>query len=118
MTQQQLDYLKSNGVDVDGTLGRFMGRIEMFEKFIFRFLDDKNYALLNDSLEKSDVKEAFMAAHTLKGVCANLGLNPLREASSEITELLRAEKLDEAKEYFINVKDAYEKMVEVINSVK
>lgn len=118
MTQEQLNVLKSNGIDVDGTLSRFMGRVEMFEKFIFRFLEDKNYSVLCDEIENANVKEAFVAAHTLKGVCANIGLNPLNLAASEITELLRAEKLEEAKEYLPNVKAAYDKMVDVINSVK
>ncbi len=118
MTQEQLGLLKISGIDVDGTLNRFMGRIEMFEKFIFKFLDDNNYSDLCASMDNADVKNAFVAAHTLKGVCANLGLNPLYEASSEITELLREEKLEAAKEYLPKVKEAYDKMVEVINSVK
>lgn len=118
MTKEQLDILKSKDIDVDGTLSRFMGRVEMFEKFIIKFLDDNNYSDLCSAMDNSDVKNAFVAAHTLKGVCANLGLNPLNEASSEITELLREEKLEEAKEYLPKVKEAYEKMVEVINSVK
>ena len=32
---------------------------------------------------------AFRAAHTLKGVCANLGFERLRASASDLTELLR-----------------------------
>ena len=41
-------------------------------------------------MESGDRKEAFEAAHSLKGVLGNLSLTPLYEPTSEMTELLRA----------------------------
>ncbi len=98
--------LEEGGADVDITLKRFMGNEAIYMKFILKFLDDKNYDVIMDSLSKKDYAGAFAGAHSLKGVSGNLGLTPVYEASSSITELLRdkqdeevdVEKLNEARE--------------------
>ena len=61
----------------------------LVKKFITKFLDDGTYQELCRAMEQGDRELAFRAAHTLKGVCANLGLERLRRSSSELTELLR-----------------------------
>lgn len=98
--------LEEGGADVDVTLKRFMGNEAIYMKFILKFLDDKNYDMIMDSLAKKDYAGAFAGAHSLKGVSGNLGLTPVYEVSSLITELLRdkqdeevdIEKLNEARE--------------------
>ena len=40
---------------------------------------------------------AFRAAHTLKGVAANMGLLRMQEAASALTEALRAGDMDSAR---------------------
>ena len=45
---------------------------------------------------------AFRAAHTLKGVCMNLGFDHLYKPSFEITESLRASNLELALQQFDN----------------
>lgn len=92
--------LEESGADVDITLKRFMGNEAIYMKFILKFLEDKNYDMIMESLEKKDYAGAFAGAHSLKGVSGNLGLNPVYEASSQITELLRdkpAEEIDTQK---------------------
>lgn len=58
-------------------------------KFLVRILDDKNMELLVSSVEARDLKEAFRAAHTMKGICLNLSLTKLGNAVSDMTEILR-----------------------------
>lgn len=81
--------LIENGADVEGTLHRFMGNEALFSKFLLKFKDDKNYAGLTESLDQGNYEEAFKFAHTLKGVSANLGLEPICGPVSALTELLR-----------------------------
>ncbi len=91
--------LKENGADVEGTLHRFMNNDALFLKFILKF-KDQNYAILKKHLDEKNYEEAFKAAHTLKGVSANLGLNPIFDRASAVTELLRgkdASEVDAAK---------------------
>ncbi len=88
-------------------LGRFR-RETMIQKFALKFLNDTSFEELTKTLEAGETSEAFRAAHTLKGVCANLSFKRLADSASNITEMLRAEKLEEAKEYFATVREDYE----------
>ena len=60
--------MEANGVDVDATLKRFMGKEAIFMKFIMKFADDQNCRQIRDGLENRDVQAAFDRAHSLKGV--------------------------------------------------
>lgn len=62
---------------------------ERIIKFILKFLDDKSYQLLIDSLENQNMEEAFRAVHTIKGICQNLSLTPLFVSSNALCERLR-----------------------------
>ena len=46
----------------------------MICRFTLMFLNDDSYPKLEQALKEGNVKEAFRAAHTLKGVCQNPGL--------------------------------------------
>ena len=63
----------------------------LIKRFITKFLDDSSYSELCVALQRGQRAEAFRAAHTLKGVCGNLGFEQLRASTSELTELLRPE---------------------------
>lgn len=62
----------------------------LVKKFVIKFLADGSFAELSGAMERADRDAAFRAAHTLKGVCANLGFEQLRASASELTEVLRA----------------------------
>ena len=81
------------------------------------FLQDDNYKRLAQALEEGDVDAAFVAAHTLKGVCQNLSLDHLFEADVAVTEALRGKNLTEARENFPRVKEEYEKVVNRIEKL-
>ncbi len=76
------------GANYDEVAGRLRTE-ERIRKFLLKFLDDKSYELLTTSVEGRDMKEAFRAAHTIKGVCQNLSLTSLYQSSSELAEILR-----------------------------
>lgn len=76
------------GGDYDEVLGRLRSE-RMIQKFVLRFLEDKSYDLLCASMESGNYEEAFRAAHTIKGVCQNLGLTRLLNSSSQLSEALR-----------------------------
>ena len=74
--------LEEMGMDVDTTVNRFMGNEGLYLKFLNKFQNDQSVADQN-------AEEAFKSAHTLKGVAANLGLDPIAQHASDIVELLR-----------------------------
>ena len=59
------------------------------------FLRDTSFEMLKQTMGQKDYKEAFRAAHTLKGVCQNLALKSLDGPVVELTDILRGyETLD------------------------
>lgn len=61
----------------------------LVERFIGKFLDDGSFSELMSAMAAGQTEAAFRAAHTLKGVSANLGFEQLRQSASVLTEFLR-----------------------------
>lgn len=117
LTKQKL---AENGADVDGAMRRFMGNEALYSKFLGKFKDDTSYASLIASLDQENFEEAFKCAHTLKGVCANLGLDPLSQSASKITELLRGKEPSEVDAAQVGLEkqdliDKYEVFSEILS---
>lgn len=94
----------------------------LIKKFVVKFLDDPSYGRLKDAVEKGEYKEAFRAAHTLKGVSQNLSFKELGQASSEITEALRDNddrdiSIEQCIELLKRVEKAYEKTAGMIRKM-
>lgn len=85
--------------------------LALVEKFLNKFLQDQSFETLCVQTENKNCEESFRAAHTLKGICANLGFGTLFRCASELTEELRDAKeiSQNAIALLQNVKNAYEK---------
>ena len=105
------------GSNFDEVLSR-LGSEQMVQRFALKFLNDKSYETLQEALREKDVESAFRAAHTLKGVCVNLGFDKLFEVSSALTEKLRAKELDGTDEMFEKVKEQYEITIGAIQKLQ
>ena len=118
------------GSDYEGVLGR-LGSEAIVKRFALKFLQDPSFAQLKlkflqdpsfaqlkESLAKNDGEEAFRAAHTLKGVCLNLGFDELFEVSAELTEKLRGRKTAGSEELFQKVSQKYQKTVTAIQGLE
>ena len=101
------------GADYEGVKKRLMGD-ELVARFAGKFFEDDSFEKLRAALEAKDVKAAFMAAHTLKGICQNLGFDNLYAPSSALTEVLRADSLEGADELFAQVEAEYNRTAEVL----
>ena len=66
---------------------------------------------------QGDVKEAFRGAHTLKGVCQNLGFSNLYAPTYTLTETLRAGQLEGTQEQFAKVAEQYKRTVDAIRAL-
>ena len=84
--------LRDFGANTAEGLGRCLNNEAFYLRLVNMALDDAGFTKLAAALERGDKKEAFEAAHSLKGVLGNLALTPLYEQVSEMTELLRAGK--------------------------
>lgn len=62
------------GSDFDKVLSRLVSEA-LVKKFALKFLDDPSFGQLETALADKDAETAFRAAHTLKGICLNLGFD-------------------------------------------
>ena len=60
------------GADFEDVLGR-LGSESLIQRFALKFIDDGSYNELTEALTEKNAEKAFRAAHTLKGICLNLG---------------------------------------------
>ena len=105
------------GSNYESVLGR-MGSEAMIKRFALKFLNDPGFNDLKEDLIKKDGEEAFRAAHTLKGVCLNLGFDELYEVSAELTEKLRGRETAGSEELFQKVSQKYQKTVAAIQGLE
>lgn len=101
------------GGEPEKVLARFGGNEKMLRHFLNLFAQDGSFDRLQAALAAGETEDAFRAAHTLKGICANLGFERLYKKASEITELLRRGELDRAKPLFPELEEMYKAVVAV-----
>lgn len=104
------------GSNFDEVLRR-LGSEALVKRFALKFLNDTSFQDLKDALVKKDGETAFRAAHTLKGVCLNLGFDNLYPSSKDLTELLRAGSMDGYEDLFAEVEKEYSRTCEALRKV-
>ena len=107
---------ESIGSDFDGVLLR-LGSESIIKKFAIKFLDDKSFENLTQMLAQKNLDEAFRQAHTLKGICLNLGFDKLFKVSSQLTQILRTGTFDGTDELYKKVKEQYQITVDAIGNL-
>ena len=114
MTPQE--FYKEVGGNYEEVLERLMDDdfIIMFTK---KFLEDTSFDDLTNALEAKDAEVAFRAAHTLTGVCQNLGLGRLYESSSVLTDVLRGYSLDGYEPLYEKVASDYKETIKAVEQL-
>mgnify|MGYP000880241752 FL=1 len=69
-------------------------------------------------MNEHSVDKAFRAAHTMKGIAANLGFEKLRSVFDEITEDLRRSDYDSAQKLLIAAGKEYIRVISVLKRYK
>ncbi len=78
----------SIGADFEGVMSRLMKESSV-AKFTLMFPMDDSFSSLKKAYEAGEIRAAFLAAHSLKGMAVNLGFNDLFHAASTVTEEYR-----------------------------
>ena len=104
-----LDNLKELGADTAAGLARCINDEGFYLKMVNMALQDASFDQLKDAIEAGDLDAAFEKAHSLKGVMGNVGLTPLFDLTSEITEELRARKEIDYSDYMAAISSELEK---------
>jgi HPt (histidine-containing phosphotransfer) domain-containing protein len=94
----------------------------MLLKFLHKVVEDPTYSSISQNVTEQNWEEAFRAAHTLKGVCLNMELDPLTDASHDLTEYLRnyaavTPDADKAAALFADVTREYDRVIALIKKL-
>lgn len=77
-------------IDLESAVVRFGGNEGLYRRFLGKLAQDKTFAQLEEAVNTGDWESVERAAHTLKGVAANLGLEDVRAASDAVVQAVRA----------------------------
>lgn len=86
MTVQEL--YESVGGNYDAAK-RILMNDTLIARIVVKLPEDPSFGKLSAAAETMDAQGLFEGAHAMKGVCANLGLENLSRAASELTEEFR-----------------------------
>ena len=103
-------------MDVEDALARFLGSEAMLERFWGKFLEDQNYARLEEAVRDQDWTAALAASHTLKGMCGNLSLRRLFLLFTRQVAAFRSGDYEAAAAQMDEIAGAYEAAVSAIRS--
>ena len=92
-------------IDVNDALNRIGGNEGLYKKLLARFLEGNYLDAICEAIDNGDPEESAHAAHTLKGVSANLSLVRIQTVSMELEHAIKdgsdhTAKLDELKQVF------------------
>lgn len=113
---QQL--VKIGGVDINTTLDRFMDNERLYLKILLKFPSDQTFENLKKSIVSHKITDAFMYAHTLKGVAGNLGLQNLLDILIPLTEDLRKGKIDNIQNFMEILTLHYDNICHLIKQIE
>lgn len=99
--------LMAAGMDVDGALERLLGNESLLDQLLDVFMSDQSFEKLERALDGGDVEGAAAAAHTLKGVAANLSMTRLQDVATRMLGDLRDGDLAAAQALRGELGDAY-----------
>lgn len=114
MKEQLRNALLQWGADVDGAVRRFAGNEALYEKFLYKFLQDETFGSLKEAAARGDMEEALRASHTLKGLTGNLGLNPVFTLCSDYVAAIRAGKLSKLPGLYEEINNSYQAVTRIL----
>ena len=118
---EEMMNLRDCYMNFDGNYEDALGRLgceKTVEKFLYKFLEDKSFNLLEVSMRNENYDEALRATHTLKGICQNLSFTQLYESSSLMTGALRGRTGEKAIEIMPQLTNDYCQIISVIEKYK
>lgn len=117
MNNEMKELLKAAGMNVEDTMARFMNSESMYLKFLNKFLADDTMNQLEAAVRDRDYEQIFVAAHTLKGVAGNLGLDAIYEITVPMSDAYR-NQVDESYPLEENMECLRERYAQVCEAIR
>lgn len=112
------EQLRNAGVNVSTGINRFMNNETLYTKFLSKFPMDNTFNNLKEQLAKKNIQEAFLAAHSLKGICGNLELSSLTDIINPMTDKLKSGQINGIDEMMENLEKHYSEICSIIKNIQ
>lgn len=112
------EVLKEAGVNYPNLIGRFSGNEAMLKKFLLKLPADKTFGDLTAKVAEEDYDGILTAAHTLKGISANLGFDRLSTACAKVVSAVREGRNDDALSCCQEVNTEYDIAIKCIDKIE
>ena len=109
-----IDNLKIEGIDINEALARMAGNKKLFLTQLERFV--KSQEDFKTRIVDEDLEVAIREAHTLKGLCGNIGANSLFDKAKELEYHLKEKGFDNSS--FLLIQILNEELEELVIKIK
>ena len=102
-------------INVDEGAKRVMNNTKLYIKLLIKFKEDQSISQIDSALSGKDMEAARNAAHTLKGLAANLSLIELYNQVAELEKQIKSGSADNAQAAL--VKSVYDQTIIEVDKV-
>jgi HPt (histidine-containing phosphotransfer) domain-containing protein len=102
-------------IDISDGVKRVMNNEKLYIKLLTKFKDDNNFAALEGAIAAGDMEKAQGAAHTLKGVAANLSLSELFNQCLKLENQIKSREVNPVQ--METVKTVFTRTIQEANKV-
>ncbi|MEG0456647.1 MAG: Hpt domain-containing protein [Oscillospiraceae bacterium] len=102
--------LEEYGADLNSAMDRFFDDKELYIQCVKSLLECDDIINLNKLIKKQKYDKAYEISHMLKGVSANLGLNPLYEIFYLLTENIKSKNYIIINDLITNLNKSFSKL--------
>lgn len=118
MNGKQKEFLAKSGINLTDGLVYFSENERLYEKYLFRFLEEPTFPELFKAIEEDRREDARRAAHSLKGITATLGFTSLNTLVKAQEFELKNGRWEEGNQYTDELKKEYVRIISVLRAVK
>ena len=118
MNGKQKEFLAKSGINLTDGLVYFSENERLYEKYLFRFLEEPTFPELFKAIEEDRREDARRAAHSLKGITATLGFTSLNTSVKAQEFEFKNGRWEEGNQYTDELKKEYARNISVHRAVK
>jgi len=113
-----IDFAKAVGMDLNDVIDRFSGNTALLVRMLKKFPGDKAFSDIESAMAKGDYASASEAAHSLKGLSGNLGLNNLYKIAGGMNQAGKEADYSEFEIFFAELKREYGKVLTAVGELE
>ena len=118
MNGKQKEFLAKSGINLTDGLIYFSENERLYEKYLFRFLEELTFPELFKAIEEDRREDARRAAHSLKGITATLGFTSLNTSVKAQEFEFKNGRWEEGNQYTDELKKEYARIISALRAAK